>query len=134
MEVIGICQIVKPWFDWTLMARARHPIINEIDLCSISTHTITTRTISQVYSGGNSHTHMGAIYTMLEPCRSSCTGRFPRYISHPFQNCYDGYPSAVAGHAVACQVDNRAYKPRSNSWVVEGTLAIVPNSFHSCLG
>ena len=37
-----------------------------------------------------------------EPCRSSCTGRLPRYIPHPFQNCHDGHPSAVDGHAVAC--------------------------------
>eukprot|EP00964_Phaeocystis_antarctica_P074397 scaffold45742_cov55-Phaeocystis_antarctica.AAC.1 len=34
------------------------------------------------------------------------TGRLPRYISHPFQNCYDGHPSAVAGHAVACQISS----------------------------
>ena len=28
----------------------------------------------------------------------------------PVQNCYDGHPSAVAGHAVACQVDLAAIK------------------------
>ena len=66
------------------------------------TDTITTRTISSYIAGViPTHTpdcpHMGAIYTMLPPCRSSCTGGLPRYISCPFQNCYDGHPSAVAG-------------------------------------
>merc|ERR1712106_846921 len=50
-------------------------------------HTQLPRALYRKYTTGviPTHTpdcpHMGAICTMLEPCRSSCTGRFPRYIT-----------------------------------------------------
>merc|ERR1740124_1521664 len=40
-------------------------------------------------------------------------GRFPRYIPNPFQDCHDGRPSAVAGHAVTCQTAQRSFGRRA---------------------
>eukprot|EP00964_Phaeocystis_antarctica_P041118 scaffold23504_cov71-Phaeocystis_antarctica.AAC.3 len=40
-------------------------------------------------------------------------GRLPRYIPHPFQNCHDGHPSAVAGHADTCLTAQRSFGCRA---------------------
>merc|ERR1712194_169808 len=91
--------------------------------CSISTHTNYHAYLYAHYrkytdSGGNFHTHdtpdcphMGAIYTMLEPRVDRLALAVSLGISHPFQNCYDGYPSAVAGQ-VTCRVRLSASRTR----------------------
>ena len=51
-----------------------------------------------------SRCHQEVDFSMSRVDRLNCTGRFLSvYISHPFQDCYNGHPSAVAGHAVGPQ-------------------------------